>query len=350
MNVKKNNLNIVLAGVVVISLASCVDKYLPDTLDAFDKDATFSTKVYRPTLGRTTVFTDNFNAGNSTLPLTFTVTKVTHADGTPAPELTDTYPVKVWKEPYLGTEKSLAEIEAKRTFENRSLLQVRKHSGEVIMYANANSTFVKVSPDEGYLFDVKVENSGGYKNFTNLKVVPVRETDFEPATRDENTGFITNDYLHPTGVTNMFAQGKNSSFSGLLRPEDINVYIQRNYDDQDSATTLTFRFLDRNFKPINPDKFNTTKWESLIHGFNMKKTDRFVRYEVAYPIPLNEIPTDFTDVTGTKAHVTFGFSRLFRDTYRINASMSFDFAIYTEGDWEIVFVFANGTPEFEDNK
>lgn len=348
MNAKRISI-LTLTAAALTGLTSCVDHFLPDTLDAFDKEAAFSTTVYRPTLGRNTVFSNNFNAGNSTRPLTFTLTNVKRADGSAAPELTDTYPVQVWKSPYLGTETSLAEIEAKRTTENRPLLQVRKHSGEVIVYANTKSSFVKVSPDAGYTFDVKVENSGGYKYFTGLKLIPVREADYEPNNMDSETGFVTEDYVHPVTVRDMYFASK-SSMSGIIMPKDVNVFIQRNYDDKDEATTLTFRFLDENFKTINPAKFNTTKWESLVHGFNMQKTDEYVRYEVAYPVPLNDIPSKYTDITGEKAHVAFTFDRIHPSGIRLSASMTFDFAIYTEGDWEVVFVFAGGTPQFEDNK
>ena len=85
-------------------------------------------------------------------------------DGSEAPELTNEFPVRVWKSPYLGTETSLEEIEAKRGYENRSLLQVRKHSGEVILWANARSSFVKCDPDSGYIFDIRAVNSGVGKN------------------------------------------------------------------------------------------------------------------------------------------------------------------------------------------
>lgn len=327
---------------------SCVKDFLPEEQDAFDKDAAFSTTIYKPTLGRTTVFTNNFNVGNSTIPLTFSILDVRHADGTPAPELTTNYPVKAWTKPYLGTETSLEEIEAKRTTEYRPLLQVRKHSGEVVMESEANSSFVKVSPDEGYVFDVRVENSGGYKEFAGLKLQPVRESDYEPTTIDANTGFMTDDYVHPTSVRNMFKEGTTSYF-GMLDADDIRVYFRRNYDDDDPNPTLTFRFLSKDYKPINPSKFNKTDWNNLVHGFNMKMTDEYVKYEIAYPIPLINLKSKYTDAKGEKAHTTFAFDRIYRNNTRLTASMSFDFAIYTEGDWEILFVFEGGNPEFNDN-
>lgn len=335
---------------LLVSMAqtSCVKEFLPDEQDAFDKDAAFSTTLYKPTLGRTTVFTDNFNAGNSTIPLTFSILDVRHADGTPAPELTTNYPVKAWVKPYLGTEKSLEEIEAKRTTEYRPLLQIRKHSGEIVMESEANSSFVKVSPDEGYVFDVRAENSGGYKEYAGLKLQPIRESDYEPTTIDENTGFVTDDYVHPTTLTNMFKEGQ-SGYMGMLRADDVKVYFRRNYDDDDPAPTLTFRFLSKDFQPISPAKFNRTDWKNLIHGFNMKMTDEYVKYQVAYPIPLITLPTKYTDKTGEKEHVAFSFDRIYRNNTRLTATMSFDFAIYKEADWEIIFVFEGGNPDFTDN-
>lgn len=324
---------------------SCVGEFLPDKLDAFDKDATFSQTTYRPTLGRTTVFTDNFNAGNSTQPLTFTLLNVRHADGTPAPELTTAYPVKIWKEPYLGTEKSLEEIENKRTTEYMPLLQVRKHSGEVIMMAEATSSLVKIAPDEGYLFDVKAENSGGYKEFADLQLIPTREMEYEPNNMDAETGIVTEDYVHPLSVNNMFKVGNNQR---LLTTNDVQVWFRRNRELPASPTTLTIRFLGQDMTPINPAKFAKTNWSGLLHGFNMQMTDEYVRYEVAYPIPLVNIISDYTDKTGEKQHLSFSFDRIVRNNTRLTASMSFDFAIYKEGNWEIDFVFTGGTPDFED--
>ncbi len=339
-----------MAGLVATLLlnTSCMDKFLPESLDAFDKDATFPTTVFRPILGRTTVSTDKFNPGNSTQPLTFTIESITRADGSPAPELTDLFPVQVWKSPYLGTESSLAEIEAKRTYENRSLFQVREHSGEMVMWENANSSFVKCNPDDGYVFSVRAENSGGYRIYEDLRLIPEREMDYEPNTVDSETGFVTDDFVHPTIVENIFQEGGSGQFS-LLKPEDIQVYFRRNYDNEDKETTLTFRFLKQDYTPLNPALFNRTNWDKLVHGFDREMTDEYVRYKVAYPVPLNTIPTDFTNEKGDMASVKFNWDRMYRGGYRITATLGFDFAIYKKGHWEIVFVFAGGNPEFGDN-
>lgn len=352
MEMKKriNNNIYAVTGLMALTLIcqSCFDKFLPESLDSFDKDATFSIKKFEPILGRNTVEEGTFNAGNSTLPMTFTVTKIVRADGSPAPELTDVFPVRVWKTPYLGTETSLAEIEAKRTYENRPLFQVREHSGDFVMWANAFSSFVKCAPDEGYVFDVHVENSGGYRDYTGLELKPRREMDYEPNTVDEETGFITDDYVHPTDTENMSMEGGSGYFSGLT-PEDIQIYFRRNYDNTDEENTLTFRFLKQDYTPINPSSFNQTDWNALVHGFDMEMTDEYVRYKVAYPIPLNTIPTQYTNAAGDKASVSFKYDRISYNNYRLTATLKFEFAIYTEGHWEIVFVFAGGNPEFRGN-
>lgn len=327
---------------------SCVDKYLPESLDAFDKDAGFTQTFYRPVLGRDNVVSNNFSAGNSTQPLTFSISRVVCHDGSEAPELTDVFPVKVWKTPYLGTETSLEEIEAKRTYENRTLLQVREHSGEIVLWAKANSSIVKCEPDSGYIFDVRVQNSGGWKEYTGFRLVPRRERDYEPTNMDELTGIVSKDYVHPDFVTNMTKEGKSGIF-GQMAEEDVKVYFRENTDDKSKEHTLTFRFMSKDYEPIPPRMFSRTDWANLIHGFDMEMTDDYVRYKVAYPIPLNTLPTRYTNKDGDKAHVVFSYDRLVHGTMREKSSMSFDFAIYKEGHWDIVFVFTDCNPEFRDN-
>ena len=63
---------------------SCVEKFLPDVQEAFDREVNFTQQLYKPVLGRTTLFSNNFQSGNSTLPLTFEITRIVKADGSPA--------------------------------------------------------------------------------------------------------------------------------------------------------------------------------------------------------------------------------------------------------------------------
>ncbi|MDR3244847.1 MAG: DUF5007 domain-containing protein [Prevotellaceae bacterium] len=335
-----------------IICCSCIDNYLPEQLDAYDRDAAFTQTVYRPSLGRTTLMTNNFNSGSSTLPYTFEITNITRYDGSPAPELTDYFPVKTWKLPYTGKEKSLAEIEEKRTVENRQLFQIRKHTGEFILWSKANSSFVLCAPERGYIFDVLSQNSGGYKYTEKMSLEPVREVDYEPSNYDPNTGLAISDHVNPATVSRMVFEQVSSSFGYsyyyYMSPEDIHVFFRKNDGVTDNDKTLTFRFYRQDYTAINPDRFNLTEWDKLVHGFDMEKTADYVRYKVAYPIPLVETLTGYTDATGSKAHTVFAYDYM-SGTMRNTASFSLDFAIYTEGHWEIIFYFASGNPVFGDD-
>jgi hypothetical protein len=80
----------------------------------------------------------------------------------------------------------------------------------------------------------------------------------------------------------------------------------------------------------------------------MNKTATFVKYDVAYPIPLTNWPTKYTTPDGSQALLTFKYNRIGFGGFRETASMTFNFNIYQEGDWEIIFYFHNETPKFED--
>jgi hypothetical protein len=315
-------------------------------LDSFDRDANFTTRIYRPKLGKNTLMTNNFQSGNATLPFTFEITRIVRADGSPAPELTEYFPVKVWKNPYIGTEKSVEEIEAKREIEYRQLFQVKKHSGEFLMWSNAMSSFVKCSPDYGYVFDVVASNSGGYKSITEMQLVPERESDFEPSIYDPETGLVQEyNYVIPTAMTRFQSESGNYMF-----PDDVHIYFRENQENTDPVKSLTFRFYGPDYTPIAPSSFNQTDWDNLVHGFNMQKTDEYVKYDVVYPIPLVVTKTEYTNETGDRAHVVFSYDRITASGYRWTSSMSFEFAIYREAHWEIIIVFTAGAPTFENGK
>lgn len=334
----------VLTLFIMGSFTSCMDDFIPESLDAFDPEAMFTQTEYTPQLGKTTLMGNNFNGGNSTLPFTFEITSIKRFDGSDAPELTDLFPVKVWKTPYLGTETSLQEIEEKRKIEYRSLFQVRKHSGEFMMWANANSSLVRCSPDSSYIFDVLTTNSGGYSYTSRMRLIPTREVEFEPNNVDLETGLETEEYVHPTLMSRVLSS--NTGF--LLFPEQVKVYFRQNEENEAEEKTLTFRFYTENYTPINPAKFNLTDWRNLVHGFNMERTDEYIRYTVAYPIPLLNAVSQYTNIEGDRAHVRFSYDRVGISGMREQSFMEFDFAIFKEGHWEIIFVFEGNGPLFTD--
>lgn len=157
---RKKSIYAVLMAVGVIGIVGC-KKNIPKERLSLGTDAVFNTTEYRPVLGRNTLFSENFNPGTSSLPLDFKIVNMRRFTGEAAPELNDYFDVPVWKSAYLGNEKSLEEIEKKRAIEAHQLFEIRKNSGQFMMWSKADSRFVKAQPDSGYVFDVEVSNSGG---------------------------------------------------------------------------------------------------------------------------------------------------------------------------------------------
>jgi hypothetical protein len=78
----------------------------------------------------------------------------------------------------------------------------------------------------------------------------------------------------------------------------------------------------------------------------MKMTSTAVKYEVAYPIPLVQIPTPYTNTSGNRASVAFSYDRIGFGGFRVDATIGLNFAIFEKGDWEIVFWFNKDNPKF----
>lgn len=331
---------IALLAVMSLALSSC-KKYLPTDREEVGTDSRFTQDIYEPVLGRNTLFSNNFYQGSTSYPVTFKIVNPRRFNGEPAPELLDTFPVTVWKEAYTGTEQSIAEIDAERGTEYHALWEVRPHSGQFEMWAEAKSTFVKAYPDSGYIFDVEMASSGGRRYFRNLKLRPYRERPFEPSNLDPITGQATSVGVYPSSVVNM----QGSQTGRYLSGADVDVFFHRLGD----GNKLTFMFLDTLYHPMNPAQFKLTKWESLVHGFNMTKTDTSVSYDVAYPIPLTGRETSFTTQDGSRAHVDFSYDRLGFGQIREVSDLTLDFSIYEPGNWVIIFAFKTETPKFTDD-
>ena len=79
--------------------AGCVDKYLPDEKDAFDRNVAYTRTTFDPVMGHIVFYTDICNVANSTLPLTFEITDMMHNDGSPAPEWKSSIPCVYGRNP-----------------------------------------------------------------------------------------------------------------------------------------------------------------------------------------------------------------------------------------------------------
>jgi hypothetical protein len=328
---------------LIFSVLSC-GKFVPTERETIGSDSDYPQQTFTPSLGRTTVYTDVFYKGSTTFPADFEIQNVRRRNGNPAPELTDIFPVTVWKQAYTGLETSLAEIEAKRTVENHPLLEVKKYSGEIVLWAPARSTFVRAYPDSGYLFDIRVSNNGGAKVFKGIQLMPYREQPFSPSNINVSTGMPTSQGVSPSMIF-MSGDSSNRSFSIY----DVDVYIRQVSTGNLGANTLTFRFLDKNDNLINPDKFSATDWQHVVHGFNMQKTATGVTYDVAYPIPLAPLSTRYSTSDGNLAAVKFSYKRIGFGNMEVTNYVGLNFAIYDPGNWEIVFKFKYDNPKFQND-
>ena len=95
-------------------------------------------------------------------------------------------------------------------------------------------------------------------------------------------------------------------------------------------------------------KFNQTKWDELIHGFNKEMGADYVKYDVVYPMPLVQVPSKYTNSEGNLLKLRFAYDRITAMGYRLDSYFEIEFGIYKEAHWEVIVVFAEGAPEFRD--
>lgn len=336
---------ILFLGLTMLVILGC-KKNFPDVRESLGTDSRFTNLQYEPILGRNTLFTDNFFVGSSSQPLTFKIINMRRRDGSPAPELSALVPVTVWKQPYLGDEKTLEEVEAKRVVERHPVFEIREHSGQFLMWAN-NNPLIKTQPDSGYVFDVEMSNKGGRRYFRELKLKPLKGRPFEPSNQDPLTGMEVSRFIRPQSVYNMVGDTRRD----YIGSGNVEIYFRKDttLKNETMRNQLTVKVVDSMYVPINPDKFNLTDWKNLIHGFNMKKTDTMVTYDVAYPIPLINYQTKYTTPDGTRARFVLSYDRLGFGGLREVAGLLLDFSIYDPGKWTILIRFNGESPKFSND-
>jgi len=352
---------------IMIAFSGCRKIFdLPDEKDYLSTKMTYTRTEFTATLGRVNLFQGYFNADNSSFPMTLEIINPRFGDGRSAEDMLVKKPVLVWTAEYTGNEKSIAEIEAKRKTEERPIIEVRP-SGDIVVWEAATSDLLKprdsvIYPQDIRYFDVKVKNSGGTRIMKNLSIIPSIEIPYFPAddinpysgkpnTTTPNGTNLKHNY---PGIYGMKGEGTNDDLSANGGGLKGVVYTYIRKVPGGTGNSLRFKFLNKDSVAIDPAKFNETKWDQLIHGFNMEKTSEYVKYEVAYPIPLARIPTRFTTGGvnnlggGFTAHTEFIYSRNGFAGRREQGVIVQDFAIYEKGDWEIVFHFKTVNPKFED--
>jgi len=369
----------------VFAFSGCKKLYnLPDEKDYLSSQADFTSKDFTWRLGRTQIANGGgiFSPNGSTTPMTFEVKNPRFGDGKDASDMLALKPTLVWKSEYTGLETSLAEIEAKRVIENHPMMEMRP-SGDIIFWYTATRDVIKpitdtiIYPQNQRFFDVKVSNSGGTRLIQNLTITTRIDIPYEPSddynviTGRPNTttpGGRGRVFNYPSGLsgikgatTNVLMNDPKNAATGL-----VYLYIRKFVDATGNPAAighrLRFKFLGTDSLPINPGKFNETKWIQQVHGFNaagtalgFTQTAQYVEYNVAYPIPLARIPTKYTAggptnySGGDQAHVEFSYSRTGFGNIRETGVISQNFKIYEKGDWEIVFHFKTVNPKFDND-
>lgn len=333
-------------SLLLTTLGAC-KKFLPEYREALSPEAGFSQTTFEPVTGRTTMYSNVFSNPNnsSSYPIDFKIVNARRFSGEAAPELSDIFPVKVWKQAYTGDEKSIEEIEAKRATEYHHVFEVRKHSGDFVMWSSSTSRILRCQADSGYIFDVEMTNGGGRRYFRNMRLMPFRERPYEPSNLNPITGQSVSNGIYPSMMMNV----RGDSTNQYLTSADVDVYIRKSEEGKPGGNTISFMFLDKHFKPIDPAKFSLTDWNNLLHGFHVNKTSTRVTYDVAFPVPLVQLPTRYTSVDGRSATVRFSWPRIGFGGMRQDAVVGLNFAIYEPGNWEIVFAFKNDNPKFSND-
>lgn len=353
--------NLGLLILMCVGLNGCKKLYnLPDEKEFLSVNLNYDGKSFYPILGRTSLM-GNINTDHSTTPLRFEIVNPRYGDGRPYKDLFEVKPVYRWISRYDGTEKNLEEIEAKRQLVYRPLFEVDSTGSFILWNSSTNELIEPRSKDSIDLvqniryFDLKVSNSGGSTVIKDFMILPWRVQDYEPYS-DKNpyngeTAPDPNDpknpnkksYIWPSYMNGVYGESSNQLLRTDDQFKDLVVYIRRFTGG--NGHNLRFVFLNKNGEPINPDSFNETKWNELVHGFNMKKTSTYVQYDVAYPIPLTSFPTKYSN--GNSAKVDFSYSRKGFGGGLITANFGLNFKIFTKGDWEIVFHFQRENPRFD---
>jgi hypothetical protein len=342
-------------------LSSCKKIFnLPNNKDYLSSNVNYSNKIFEPIIGRTTVM-GGFNGDNSTQPIKFEIVNARFGDGRPVTDLFQKKSTYVWTAPYNGLEKSLAEIEAKRKLEEHPLFEVRP-SGEFILWASSTNELIAPRPADSTnfpqdtrFFDLKITNTGGHTIIRDFQIRPFRERPYEPS--DDFNIYSGGPAPHPKTPYNPLSRNYIRPFLNNVIGATTDIPLESNDDKKDvvvyirpftggTGSSLRFKFLNKDSVEMNPALFNETVWDKIVHGFNFQNTLTYAQYDVAYPIPLVEIPTVYAP-GGTRDHAEFRYSRIGFGGNRVVASFGVDFAIYKKGDWEIVFHFRKDNPKFE---
>ncbi|MGO4294421.1 DUF5007 domain-containing protein [Chitinophaga sp. RAB17] len=111
-------------------------------------------------------------ADESTKPLEFTIDAIHYEDGKIADKLmaykVDTY---FWQAEYTGKEKTVQELDKKRTKVNRPAVDINPANGNIVIYPESSDTTIFTKGK--YIIDVRVKNSGGERLIKSALTIDV---------------------------------------------------------------------------------------------------------------------------------------------------------------------------------
>lgn len=359
---KRNKLLALFTVLAILVFSGCKKLYnLPEPQEYLSKNIGYDNKIIEPVLGRWNLH-GGFRSDNSSFPMQFEIVNARYGDGRKVTDLFQRQMAYEWTALYDGKETSLEQINAKRKLVEHALFEVRS-SGEFITWPTSSNELITPRPvdstnlaQDTRFFDLKIiSKTGAVVMLKDFQFRPWRERPYSPSD-DINpfTGEINRDPKAPKDLNRRnYIRPRMDNIVGvktrkILRSDDdvkdAVVYIRK--FEGGNGHKLRFKFLNTDSLPMNPGVFNETKWDFLVHGFNKEVTNEYVQYDVAYPIPLTNYGTRYTDAGN--ARVEFRYSRRGFGGGLTYGMIGLDFKIFREGDWEIVFHFKNDTPKFED--
>lgn len=328
---------ILMVGVISLLASSCYKQLLPGEKPYFNNNCSFGQTEYTVYPDRTNTFYGVFNPANSTQPMKVEITNVSSTDGKPATALFTQVDVFQWNAYYSGLEKSVAEIEAKRTTAKRPAFDMRATSGDIIFWP-VDTAIVKPG---NYIFDVIASNEAGKKTFQKLKLYIKRPRPYEPWYFDDVTGVRT----------------KNGDKENYPRPNLSNVKDNQNNDikNEDAViwyvwkgnakNTFSIKLFDKDSLPISLGKMNNTKWDSLRYysaaanlnvpiAFNRRFSEdsTVVTYDRTNPYPI------MADMYSERSGITLTYERKYFGVRSVG-SIGFSFALFRPGSWDIIVKF-----------
>ncbi|NLR59434.1 DUF5007 domain-containing protein [Chitinophaga polysaccharea] len=142
---------------IAVFAASCKK----DSTDGFLSPALkYTNPSIKVAVGASLIQSGAMVTDESTKPLTFSIDGIYYEDGKLADKVmaykVDTY---FWQAEYTGKEKTVEELNQKRTKVNRPAIDINPENGNIVIYPEASDTTQLVKGK--YIIDVRVKNSGG---------------------------------------------------------------------------------------------------------------------------------------------------------------------------------------------